>query len=130
VLADVRNGTWGDPLKPISEPRGLPKDIDPVVVDDFEFGDHSQSWLTLAELQAYDWTRSVKKCAYVSPEVFERWDGTHPPREYAAWSSNGIPVAWEQPVSTTCEDFVEYVLPELARLGAPDDVRIVFGFDS
>lgn len=56
-LADVRNG---DPnLRPIVEPRGLPKDISSFVKDYMggeDEGDlHSHSYLTLTELLAYDW---------------------------------------------------------------------------
>jgi hypothetical protein len=84
MLAGVRNG---DKIKPVAEPRGLPEDLgheidgdhkflvginseidvkDAYLGDDSSFwlGDHSHSWLTLAEMKAY------KK-----PEViYDYWD--------------------------------------------------------
>ena len=92
ILAGVRGNQ-----EPIDEPRGLPGDMSPEVAalqgympDDISLGDHSHSWLTLAELQAYPW-----------------------------------------PFRTRHDAFCTRVLPALAKLGAaPQDVRIVFGFDS
>jgi hypothetical protein len=99
ALAGIRSDT-----PPISPPRGLPPDLSPEVTaiceptnpscfetdrDDVLISDHSYSWLTLAELLAYDW----RQLGHQSP-------------------------------------FVTRVIPALMRLGRPDDVRIVFGFDS
>ena len=105
VLSDVRNDDdWH--ITPISTPRGLPDDFE---CDDYriadevpgsghgrligdverngkDLGEHSHSWVTLAELKA------------IPPE--QRW---------------ALPEAW---------------IPELEKFGAPDDVRLVFGFDS
>jgi hypothetical protein len=103
LLADVRND--GD-VQPVSKPRGLPEDFDcddhrtehrggwghqSGLIGDVErngkdLGDHSHSWVTLAELKAV-------------------------PVEYQ-WA---LPDEW---------------IPKLEKLGAPDDVRLVFGFDS
>ena len=94
VLADVRNY---EDFRPISQPRGLPEDVSDAVRHlandtdddgDIWLGDHSFSWLTLTELQAYPWD------------------------------------------TESAGDFVERFIPELAKIGAPEDVRIVFGFDS
>lgn len=104
VLAAVRN--WPESgLTPISTPRGLPDDFEcqddrvpsrrrfnlGALVGDVErngkdLGEHSHSWVTLAELKAV-------------PED-QRW---------------ALPEGW---------------IPELEKYGAPDDVRLVFGFDS
>lgn len=98
VLAGVR----GDG-KPIAEPRGYPDDLSAEGKHwagmfnaqcvgecvDIGPGDHSFSWLTVAELQA------------------------HEPR-----------------LREADPDFAERVIPALAKRGKPDDVRIVFGFDS
>lgn len=104
LLAGVRHDT-ADSLIPISRPRGLPDDFEcddhririasgPSVgrrIGDVErngkdLGEHSHSWVTLAELKAV-------------PEG-QQW---------------ALPEAW---------------IPELEKYGAPDDVRLVFGFDS
>ena len=93
ILADVRNGL--DEFTPIAEPRGVPDDASPeyrAEVAVWSGDGHSHSWLTLKELQAYDWHKTT--CTGESGE------------------------------------FVEQVIPMLAELGAPDDVRIVFFFDN
>lgn len=53
-LANVRNGTWGEPLPVAAEPRGLPEDCCAIIrAESSEWGcdGHSHSWLTLAELK-------------------------------------------------------------------------------
>lgn len=71
ALAGVRNG-YGfagmpthEPIKPISEPRGLPDDI-PNHDDQIWFGDHSFSWLTLDEIRTWD---GWDKCLSDMPDV-------------------------------------------------------------
>lgn len=120
ILADVRNG-YGfagcptyEPVEPISTPRGLPYDFEEPIPPGFDqyggryaddadswLGDHSFSWVSLRDLLDYDWD---------------------------------APVSWPDGESVSlreaCSDFTGQVIPWLASLGAPDDVRIVFGFDS
>lgn len=82
ILANVRNGhgfagiPTGGGFVPISDPRGLPDDLSPEVrkldymsrpedddthedEHDVNLGDHSQSWLSLEELLAYDWNQTT-----------------------------------------------------------------------
>lgn len=97
ILADVRNGRGfagvqiGEGFNPISEPRGLPADLcdeyaatarredsdeDETVATAApraDLGDHSQTWLSLAELLAFDWTQRSKCCGWVPWPVFVRW---------------------------------------------------------
>lgn len=51
MLAGVRNGYDIVPVRP---PKGLPVDLSPEVEADM-WVEHTPSWLTLAELKAYDW---------------------------------------------------------------------------
>ena len=91
VLAGVRDKQ----VPRIADPRGFPEDfdntVDPLALDAVHhgkwMGDHSFSWVTLAELKA---VKGYARKMSLIPE-------------------------W---------------VPELERLGAPEDVRIVFGFDS
>ncbi|MEV4347113.1 hypothetical protein AB0J83_21870 [Actinoplanes sp. NPDC049596] len=113
-LADVRNYSHS-PV--IAQPRGLPVDLD-VVGDDFDSWRadlFSTSWLTLAELQTYDydqvfWDRRRRDSVF----------GTAPAREGEG----------EQ---LRLRDFLTPYFFErltiLAAFGAPDEVRIVIGFD-
>jgi hypothetical protein len=112
-LADVRNYSHS-PV--IAEPRGLPEDVD-LHGDDLAYwleSYHSASWLTLAELQAYDyeqvfWGRRITR------------------------GNNGAALAEEgEGEHLTLRDFLgeSYFreLDQLAKLGDPEDVRVVFAF--
>lgn len=183
MLAGVRNRF---DIVPISDPRGFPDDISPQLAElDV---DHSASWLTLAELLAYDWTQTVTMSGWVGVTEWAWWRD-HPkegPRSYSqgvgggnvhhlpkehfeqAWQrlraerqypegrwaaahlterdsdapdverftaliGGGSPyctVSWNVPYYQEASDFFGTVIPRLLRLGAPDDVRIVFFFDS
>lgn len=57
ILAGVRQE---DGITPIAEPRGLPEDSDPETIKEAQSGDHSFSWVTLAEVLAYPWDRSFE----------------------------------------------------------------------
>jgi hypothetical protein len=159
VLAGVRNDGY---VKPIATPRGLPDGI----ADDGEYGDHSFSWLTLAELRAYDWHQSIHDEGWVDAETFKKWDAagakgnpeqwcgavgggavehvTHSRmREYIADGMKESPVIeriagkrsfytliqWDVPLTDYCKHFLSF-LETLSAIGADEDVRIVFGFDS
>jgi hypothetical protein len=70
MLANVRNGygfagcDTGDGFKPIALPKGLPEDVSPEVKaesDRWNSDGHSHSFLTLAELEAYDWPGQATK---------------------------------------------------------------------
>lgn len=106
-IADVRNGygfagcDTGDAIKPIAEPRGLPKDLitypepaheysyaDPAWSAYYnnggaEYGDHSFTWLTSTEiLQSAKELTGTKKRGVISLASFIEWDKTTPPDSY------------------------------------------------
>lgn len=104
VLADIRNY---EDLPVIAPPRGLPADLRAQGVVDPANQDacfHSTSWLSLEELQRYDW-------------------------EGPAWQSLLPTLGGPVPRHWQTRHFREVVLPALARLGPPQEVRIVFSFD-
>lgn len=156
-LADVRNGRGfagiktGEGFIPISKPRGLPEGYAPPDVDDEELwlGDHSHSWLTLAELLAYDIERCTTHQGVLSKAEWEAWDRKGPPR---GWCGDvmgpGVRIVSDEVARSGDEPFT-YVrvhwgityrqaggifwsdfVPALQKLGAPENVRIIFGFDS
>jgi len=129
IFADVRNGTWGPELTPISEPRGLPKDCS---LDENDVGDHSFSWVGLDELLEYPWDTDYTYCAYVSDEDAKALAAgeIREPHSYAAYSTHGKQVSWTSNVRSAVRDWPTVFLPELLKLGEPDKVRLVFGFDS
>lgn len=167
ILANVRNGTGvagcdtGDGFEPIAEPRGFPKDFALDSEDDHcgvWMGDHSHSWLTLAELEACDWTRTTKQRGWVNGVELKRMRdaGEDRPKSWCGGVSGGRtkhvtlqeldrriqqPVKndleytyavfeWEETYSEAAGRFYSDFLPILRTLGEGEDVRIVFGFDS
>lgn len=99
-------------VTPIAKPRGIPADVSTELRDHMPDlvppadprdwnGYHTASWLTLGELQAADYDQQI-----------EGWfTGTHALRkELGDWYFSEIAA--------------------LTSLGGPDDVRIVFWFDS
>jgi hypothetical protein len=80
ILANVRNGRGfgsiktGEGFDSISDGRGLPDDISTGARDTGCTGDHSETWCSLAEILAFDWTRSTTCCGVVSAKEFEAWD--------------------------------------------------------
>jgi len=104
MLAGVRNGVgvagadMGDPVVPIAEPRGVPKDASGGFLTEVRGwgGDgHSHSWLTLEELRAYDWTQTVTERGWVDHKAFQDWQATGRP---GSWSG-GVSGAGVQHVS-------------------------------
>ena len=85
VLAGVRNG-YGfagvyrhEPLQPIAEGRGLPPDLKYDEDDDWEFGDHSRTWVLGSEI--LEWAKTDRRlvhCGVITREAFQSWDGKHP----------------------------------------------------
>jgi len=165
ILADVRNGYTfagmdsGDPVVPISYPRGFPKDMSLELrelldgedeedwlgdegmgdfsVDDEEpeyiwLGDHSFSWVTLEELINYDLDQPVTLRGKVSPEAARRWsENKEPPSAVAAYASNPdfVSLEWQRPLRESASLVVD-LIDALRPLGEPRDVRIIFGFDT
>jgi len=107
-LADVRNG-YGfagvrthNPIVPISQPRGLPEDLnlddgdslsiadvsmmgrrgewlEPGEAPSIWMGDHSHSWLTADEILAAPKPGKTWRVGIVSRELFDKWDGHSEP---------------------------------------------------
>lgn len=118
-LADVRNYSHS-PV--IAQPRGVPDDADLTDEDREEMADgwcHTASWLTLAELLAYDYeqvfwnrriTRETSPGSFNGAALAEEGEGEHLPlREFLG------------------EGYFRQ-LDALAKLGDPADVRVVFWF--
>lgn len=197
MLADVRNGRGfagirtGDGFNPIASPKGLPDDCSPEVraeSDGWGVDGHSHSFLTVAELMAYDWTQTTRKAGVVGYHELARWalcgrpeswsgsivgggvthhDGAEAIEKiraiepdlwklfhgYAVGFSSGEPtdrlspdtrraleakfgprpvfnIEWSVAYLDPAQQFLGTTLPRLWRLGAPEDVRIVFWFDN
>lgn len=82
ILANVRNGcgfagvvTAETCFPHISDNRGFPDDASDELsrrsdedYDDLWLGDHSFTWVTLAELEVFPWMDTITKCGYVNVE--------------------------------------------------------------
>lgn len=95
ILAGVRN-RFG--IEPIAEPRGLPADMSDAVraldseegcENDICLGDHSQSWLTVEEILAYDADQAVTISGFVTPPEFEKWRADGRPDGYCQGVGGG-----------------------------------------
>ncbi len=91
VLANVRNGfgvagcRTGAGFRPISPPRGLPKDMSPEMYRAAENVEHTPSWLTLKEILDYDWKQVSTHYGWVGPTEFIRWQREGKP---SSWSGD------------------------------------------
>lgn len=163
-LADVRNGRGfagcdtGDGFIPVTPRRGLPDDVkaaedfddDGAPISGYNLGEHSFSWLTLAELMAYDLDRQTVCRGVVDAATWHAWDRKGAPRSWCDGISGPgvriisdkdardnpptdrayVRVSWAKTYREAGGVFWSRVVPALQALGAPDCVRIVFGFDS
>jgi len=182
MLAGVRNGVGfagvktHEPLVPISEPRGLPDDLETLPDDDtaiaiysYDFvdaeeeqvrgrywlGDHSHSWLTLTEINAWDgWGKRLACTGILEAAEFKRIEAEGgEPREWSGgcWGPSVVIVPAEEARAGKPHTHVrhEWTVPFVQYAGVfkawldymtlkhgwllkkdPDSVRIVFGFDS
>lgn len=162
VLAGVRNGfgfagvPTGDPVEPISKPRGLPEGFITNVAAceaDYEpthngqwMGDHSHSWLSCAEmLEWWKHAPEVTKVGVLSRGTYENWDKVGPPEVWSGGvSGGGVVIASEDPPVypkgwnyISCRwrvklaDELDYFFTEVRRLvDLHGKIRFVFGFDS
>lgn len=155
-LAGVRNGfgfagvTTGQAVKPISEPRGLPKDFK--VTDEFShptteqqtkyMGYHDHSWLTAEEILSYTYG-GTWKTGIIRLDDLMSWDGVSAPERYSGGIFGESIVIAENPCDISEEtthvrvfwrqssDDFDYFLEEVKRLKEEHgEIRMVFGFDS
>lgn len=115
-LAGTRN--YSD-ISPISEPRGLPEDyVDNEASDDGWLGDHTHSWLSVAELLAFDYDVPVEDRRITVQRGPNFWDG----------GATAEPGGGKM---TTYREFLgEAFFKDLKKLKAAGAERVVFGFDS
>lgn len=120
----VLAGVADPPFPCISDPRGLPADLSTEyrrllerlaaaagggneldwrseAVDYFYLGDYGVSWLTLTEIDAYDWSQP------------------HP------LSTPDDPAT----IGYLARDFLRVIEQDIRPIAAPEDVRIIFGFE-
>lgn len=159
VLAGVRAK---HDLMPVSDPKALPDDLSSEVRDSAEYwnGDgHSHSWLTIAELNAYNWDQVISREGWVNvPQFIEFQEKGSPSgwcggvggggvrhvtnREMKEAIENGFLfgdprdyytlVQWKEPLREALGTWCEWSLSKLNELAGddPESARIVFWFDN
>lgn len=144
ILANVRNGygfagiDTGDGFIPISEPKGIPKDASDFYKQEVKSwnGDgHSHSWLTLKEIEDYDWDRITVKRGFVTPEQYKVFKKNGKPDEWCGGTTNPTykQVEWKQTYRESVGDFLTKTVPNLKKILKFKDVldlRLVFFFDN
>lgn len=105
ILANVRNGfgfagvSTGSGFNIISEPRGWPEDCCPELqAMDI---DHTPSWLTLAEILAFDWTQVTTKIGWVTLEEWVNWKVDGEPKSWCGGVSGRNIILEESIISST-----------------------------
>lgn len=99
MLAGVRNGRGfagcktGEGFVPIAEPKGVPEDASPGYAWEAERWDcdgHSHSWLTVAELLAYDWDQRTERSGVIGSAQFARFLRDRKPSSWSGdvWGRN------------------------------------------
>ena len=166
VLANVRNGIGfagcytGEPFDPISDPRGLPTDVsEHVRKESDEYGEdgHSHSWLSLAEVLNYDYTKTRHASGVCNLEDFSTFVEKGKPSSWSAdvmgrnvvkvkpevmlrYHLNGYPqdgmsyytrVEWKESYRDAIGSSWFATMQSLAdQFGKPNDIRLVFWFDN
>lgn len=158
VLADVRNDGYVTPIaepRELPEDAVLFENE-----EDGWHGDHSFSHLSLRELLDYDWKQTIKDEGFVDLETFKAWDtagGKGPPARWCGgvggpsvkhvsnsemrrriaepyeWEKLDHPytlLQWTVSLDSYCKSFLAFMETLKGLADSPDDVRIVFGFDS
>ncbi|MBI3097017.1 MAG: hypothetical protein HYY93_02045 [Planctomycetes bacterium] len=143
-------------IEPITVPRGLPDDVSVEVrLLSLSAGDEAggHSWLTLEELQGYDWGKYLTVEGVLTRDEYASllksgkapsWKSdvfganfvlvpheqilTLPPSDGKVFCTR---VAWEVPCRERCEDFLARVIPFMEDIGpGPEHERIVYWFTS
>ncbi len=154
ILADVRNN---GSITPISEPRGLPEWAEVLKQDDiYDFGDHSQSWLSLDEVINWPgWQDTVNDERLVDEAGYEEFK-RHGPAGMTQWCKGSSGPCYQsfqeaeflaskerwKHIWVTAPKKLEEVEANFLRMCRydlgfiskdfqhPTDIFLVFGFDS
>lgn len=163
ILANVRNGygfagcPTGRGFKSISEPKGLPDDASKEVKEHSEswgVDGHSHSYLTLKELEAYDWDQVTWLQGVINANEYLVFKKEGRPRGWSggvfganvrnisqeqmeaeikagtADCNTYCSVEWRVTYRECAQHFIEDMFPKMRALGKPENVRIVFWFDN
>jgi hypothetical protein len=135
IVANVKNPIRSThPFDYIALPRGLPADMSLL------FSGHDAGWVTLRELLDFDWDgKTMLRSAVVDPKIAPLFgDGNQRFPKDRITGPYGLADGGPGPRVTWLDTYKEAVgakfltglFEALGRFGRPEDVRIVFSFDS
>ena len=142
ILANVRNPIRStEPFDYIIQARGFPEDMsEGLRKDTLLFCGHDPGWVTLRELLEFDWQgKTILRSAVVDHAIAHLFgDGKQKFPKDQITGVYGLAHSGRRPRVTWVDTYKEAVgagfltklLETLARFGPPEDVRIVFSFDS
>lgn len=156
ILADVRNGRGfagvktGEGFNPIAEPKGIPEDASKEGIEfmnSYQSDGHSHSYFTVKELQDYDWDQKTTIQGVITTEEYDLIKGTDKGPESWCGMVSGPQIVVSQIPDITektthviyrwgiaykehCQHFLNETIPNLLKLGSPENVRILFFFDN
>lgn len=131
LLADVRNGhgfagcDTGNPITPLSMPKGLPKDISIGIKKESDLCDgdgHSHSWFLIEELLKIDKNNVKTQRGWVDIDNYRIFKKKGKPKDFSGGVSGGnikhisikemdkLVTKWENPISS--DEVVEKLVPE------------------
>lgn len=141
ILADVNNNRTAEPYEPISLPRGLPLDASPLTLQWYSCwagGAFGASWLTIGEIDSYDWMREKQHYGSVDPRAEFLFRSNPFGFPFADWPQ-GVQVSYSEHTSdvgnarwrsTYAESAgLQWFRELLKPFELFDDVRLVFWFD-
>lgn len=142
ILTDTLNPIRSSvPYTPVTPRRGLPSDLSAPLAEWFRRDEHYEgfatNWFTRRELEAFGWEeRIMRRRAMVDPRAAGLFTGCPRGFPLANWpagvqvsfaecSLDGVEVEWLESYAEIVSEFYREVLPRLAGLGSPDQVRLV-----
>jgi hypothetical protein len=142
ILANVRNPIRStSPFEYITSQRGLPNDLSYALSrEGLLHAGHSPGWAMLRELLDFDWDgKTILRSAVVDPSIAHLFgDGRQPFPKDRITGAYGLADGGPGPRVTWVDRyrdavggaFLNDLFTTLGQFGPPDDVRIVFSFDS
>ncbi len=135
VLADVRNGhgfagcDTGNAVEPIAHPKGLPDDCCDAIrkdSDEWDCDGHSHSFLTVAEMEAYnaDVLKTVRGIVHVSEYLKCRESGEEPHAWCGMISGPGIEIVTQEAIDKISIEEVKHWCAEFPDLAEKHHVKM------
>jgi hypothetical protein len=136
VLGNVRNGFGFASIETpvIADHRGVPDDTTSETLALLS-GEHSETWCTLDEVEAYDWTQDVYDSGVISLNEYAKLrEGNQAPQSWSGGISGaGIVTLTTQAADTSLTEYTAAFRERMRMLReavGDRECRLIFDFDS